>query len=405
METRDAVIVGARCAGSTLARSLAEKGWDVLLVDRDGFPSETISTHLIFPNTLARLEQLGALDALVSTHEMPLLEFRIVGLGHGIAGGFTPADGFDRAAAPRRFALDKAMLDSALAAGAKARLGERVVDLIGSGTVEDPVAGVVLESGERIAARWVFGADGRASTVAARLGVEKTRPLGGEVSFLFAYWRHVPNDGYATSEIRSDEVVNRWAVGDGLHLLIAWGDADFTRGSKAERLRRYLGRLRRFPETIEPEALERGEMVSELIVAPESLMRGFFRVPAGPGWALVGDACHFKHPATAQGIADAVEQGLYVAEALSGPDASLDGYEDWRDNRAAEQYEWSFTWGRFPQPESENLFRGWASESDAAQDLLDSFSRRVPPSRVLTTERLARWFPRTGGSGPSTSPR
>lgn len=55
-------------------------------------------------------------------------------------------------------------------------------------------------------------------------------------------------------------------------------------------------------------------------MTPESLMRGFFRPPAGPGWALVGDACHFKHPGTAQGIADAVEQAIYVAKALDAGD-------------------------------------------------------------------------------------
>ena len=82
----------------------------------------------------------------------------------------------------------------------------------------------------------------------------------------------------------------RWAGEDGVQLLIAWGDAEFTRGSKQQRLHRYLERLRAFPETIEPNALERAEMVSDLVVAPESLMRGFFRTPAGPGWALVGDA-------------------------------------------------------------------------------------------------------------------
>ena len=53
----------------------------------------------------------------------------------------------------------------------------------------------MLESGERIGAKWVFGADGRASMVAGRLGIEKTRPLKGEVTFLFAYWRGIPNDG------------------------------------------------------------------------------------------------------------------------------------------------------------------------------------------------------------------
>jgi 2-polyprenyl-6-methoxyphenol hydroxylase-like FAD-dependent oxidoreductase len=150
--------------------------------------------------------------------------------------------------------------------------------------------------------------------------------------------------------------------------------------------------LRGFPAAIETGDLERAEMVSDLAVAPESLMRGFFRTPAGPGWALVGDACHFKHPATAQGIADAIEQAIYVAEGLGGRDPLLAGYEEWRDGRAREHYEWSFLWGRFPRPASEGFFRGWAGEADAGQDLRDSFSRLVEPSAVMSKERLGRWF-------------
>jgi hypothetical protein len=79
-------------------------------------------------------------------------------------------------------------------------------------------------------------------------------------------------------------------------------------------------------------------------------------------------------------------------EALSCDTPSLEAYEEWRDARASQHYEWSFSWGRFPPPESENLFRGWAREADAAQDLRDSFSRRIEPSGVLNRERLARWF-------------
>ena len=89
--------------------------------------------------------------------------------------------------------------------------------------------------------------------------------------------------------------------------------------------------IRRFPETLDPTLLDDAEMVTEVTVAPETLMRGFFRKPTGPGWALVGDACYFKHPGTAQGIGDAVEAALYVADSLSGAGASLDGYEEWRD--------------------------------------------------------------------------
>ena len=318
MEEKDAVIVGARCAGSTLAIGLAERGWDVLLVDRDTFPSETISTHGVYPNTLARFEQLGVMDTLRASHHVALLANRLVGLGHEVAGLFSPIDGYDRMAVIRRSALDKAIVDTALAAGAEARFGERVVDLIGSGTEEDPVSGVVMENGDRVKAKWVFGADGRGSTVARKLGIEKERVQQGEVAFLFAYWRDIPDDGYGTLEIHEREFASRTAVEDGLHLLIAIGDAELSRGTQRERRQKYGELLRRFPEMIEPDVLERAEMVTDVIVAPESLMRGFFRKPTGPGWALLGDAGHFKHPGTAQGICDAVEQAIYIAEATLG---------------------------------------------------------------------------------------
>jgi 2-polyprenyl-6-methoxyphenol hydroxylase-like FAD-dependent oxidoreductase len=393
MEEKDAVIVGARCAGSTLAIELAERGWDVLVIDRDTFPSKTVSTHFVYPNTVARFEQLGVLDRLRAEHQVPLVANRILGLGYEIAGTFTPVGGFDRCIGPRRSVLDQAIVDTALAAGAEARLGERVVDLIGAGTEDDPVSGVVLENGDRVRAKWVFGADGRGSTVAGKLGLEKERPQRGELAFLFGYWKDIPDNGHMTLYANEDAVGNRWAIEDGLHILIAGGDAEFTKGTTEDRHRNYVEQLRRMPELVEPEILERAEMVTELTVAPESLMRGFFRRPTGPGWALLGDASHFKHPATAQGISDAVEQAIYLAERLSGADPSLDDYEPWRDARAAEHYDWSFTWARFPDPAFAGpLFRGWASDADAGQDLRDTFSRHVEPSELMTPERMARWF-------------
>jgi 2-polyprenyl-6-methoxyphenol hydroxylase-like FAD-dependent oxidoreductase len=393
MEERDAVIVGARCAGSTLAIALADQGWDVLLIDRDTFPSDTVSTHFMYPNTIARFEELGILETLLSSHEVPFLASRFVGLGHRIEGLYTPIAGFDRGMGPRRVELDAAIVETALAKpGVTGRFESKVVDLIGSGTEGDPVSGVVLDDGDQVEAKWVFGADGRGSTVAGKLGIEKERPQQGEISFLFGYWAGIPNDGFSTLDIRFDHILSKWVGADGIHLLVIAGDAEMTQGSKEERMSRYLEGLRLFPETLPHYQLDRAEMISDLVVAPESLMRGFFRRPAGSGWALLGDAAHFKHPGTAQGICDAVEQAIYIAEQLSGPDPTLDEYEAWIDERAAEHYDWSFAWGRFPRAESENLFRGWAAEPDAAQDLRDTFSRRVLPSQVMSEERLSRWF-------------
>ena len=63
---RDAIVVGARCAGAATAMLLARKGYDVLLVDRARFPSDTVSTHVIHPPGLTALRRWGLLDDLVA---------------------------------------------------------------------------------------------------------------------------------------------------------------------------------------------------------------------------------------------------------------------------------------------------------------------------------------------------
>ena len=57
----DAIVVGARCAGSPTAMLLARKGYRVLLVDKATFPSDTISTHILGPHGAEILGRWGLL--------------------------------------------------------------------------------------------------------------------------------------------------------------------------------------------------------------------------------------------------------------------------------------------------------------------------------------------------------
>src|SRR5690349_1995534 len=57
----DAIIIGARVAGASLAILLGRQGRRVLLVDRDHFPSDTLSTHYLQAPAVAALERLGVL--------------------------------------------------------------------------------------------------------------------------------------------------------------------------------------------------------------------------------------------------------------------------------------------------------------------------------------------------------
>src|SRR6188474_1772918 len=62
--TYDAIVVGARCAGSPTAMLLARAGHRVLLVDRARFPSDTLSTHYIHQSGVACLERWGLRDRI-----------------------------------------------------------------------------------------------------------------------------------------------------------------------------------------------------------------------------------------------------------------------------------------------------------------------------------------------------
>lgn len=386
----DAVVVGARCAGATLATRLARAGWRVALVDRARFPSDTVSTHVLFPDALHELEALGALDRLRAQHTLSPVRYAWRVLGQEVAGTFTPVGAHDRCLSVRRIALDCVLVDLAVEAGAHLHEGHRVRGLVGTGSAEDPVRGVALEDGQRLLAPWVIGADGQNSTVARRLGLVPDRPRRGEFAMLLGYWRGLPPSGWCRIDAHERVALMSVPVEDGLHLLAVSGPPDITRGSVEDRAARYHEQLRQFPAVLNPRLLADAELVAEVVSVPETMLRGFHRPAAGPGWALVGDAGHLKHPSTAQGITDAIHQSRYVADALVAGD-DLSGYQQWRDARAAGHDEWSFAAAQFPTPSTAGLYAGIAADREAAQQFLDTFTKRTTIAEVITPERSARW--------------
>src|SRR4051794_24027124 len=123
-EDYDAIIVGARCAGSPTAMLLAEKGYRVLVVDRSTFPSDTLSTHMIHGPGIAALGRWGVLEELLSA-VCPRVDQSSSDCGPvTISGTQLPAVGGGRvSSAPRRTVLDKILVDAADRAGAEVHEG------------------------------------------------------------------------------------------------------------------------------------------------------------------------------------------------------------------------------------------------------------------------------------------
>ena len=97
----DAIVVGARCAGSPTAMLLARKGYRVLLVDRAKYPSNTLSTHFIRPSRRRPTEALGSPGASRSLG-LPADRQVQAGLGQvSLFGSPPPLDGVAESYAPR----------------------------------------------------------------------------------------------------------------------------------------------------------------------------------------------------------------------------------------------------------------------------------------------------------------
>src|SRR5688500_10352802 len=124
----DAIVVGARCAGSPTAMLLARKGYRVLVVDRATFPSDTISTHLVHPLGVAALSRWGLMERLRATGCPPIHTYAFDFGPFTITGA--PGTPDARVAyCPRRLVLDKLLVDAAAEAGAEIREGFTVEKL------------------------------------------------------------------------------------------------------------------------------------------------------------------------------------------------------------------------------------------------------------------------------------
>lgn len=145
---------------------------------------------------------------------------------------------------------------------------------------------------------------------------------------------------------------------------------------------------------------------------------GYLREAAGPGWALVGDAGHFKDPTPGQGIADAIRQGQHLAAAIEAGlgagdlDGRLRDWWKWRDDDDAWDMDWFAHDMGSPSPTSplaREVLRGLTHEPGGAELFMRVINHDLRPSEVFTRRRglaaLARSPPPVPAASPPSSGR
>lgn len=128
METvYDAAVLGAGIAGSGIAKALADKGWRVLLIDRQRFPRHKVCGEFLSPESLSSLRSLGLSNTVASLQPCAIQRARLV-LSHGAVIEM-PLPG--TALGVSRYALDAALHEAALCSGAHIVTGEAALGLHG----------------------------------------------------------------------------------------------------------------------------------------------------------------------------------------------------------------------------------------------------------------------------------
>lgn len=402
----DAIIVGARCAGSSLAMLLARRGYRVLLIDRQSFPSDmTMSTHFIHQRGIACLSRWGLRDQILATESRPVERFEIDMGPFTLSGSAPPVDGETSAFAPRRRLLDEILVRAAVGSGADLREGCRVETLL---TEDGSVAGVkgVTSNGSAFSekARIVVGADGPSSRVAAEVQASEYKSKPALQGTAWIYWNGVPLEAIEL-HLREYEAIYAFPSSDHGTLIGANWSIERFRTARRDIEASYFGLLRRA-------APELAERVMHAKRADEKMYlgstRNFFRKACGPGWVLLGDAHYKKDPCTAQGITDAFCDAEVLADvidhALRGEGNLLQALEEYERGRVAWAipfYELTCQMATFapPAPEMLAIYTALQNNQEDTDAFFGLITEAVSPVQFFAPENVNRILKRSASPG------
>jgi 2-polyprenyl-6-methoxyphenol hydroxylase-like FAD-dependent oxidoreductase len=392
----DAIIVGARCAGSPTAMLLARRGFKVLLVDRATFPSDTISTHILWPHGAEILRRWGLLQHLAATGVAPICRPMTFDVGPFALRGTVPDanDGMG-GFCPRRTVLDALLVNAAAESGADVREGFTVDELL---VADDTVIGIRghAKGGKSVEerARIVIGADGVNSFVARTVRAPEYDAQPVAACGYYSYFSGIRQDDIELYP-RDHVAFGGAPTNDGLHLvMVNWPAKDFTtvRGDVEGHVWRALEAAPDFLARVREGRRE--EKWYGTAGVP-----GYFRKPYGKGWALVGDASYNRDPITAQGISDAFIDAEALVEALgtglsrSGVvDDRLAVHELARNERVRPMYEFTTHLAALgpPPPDMQALFGALRGNQDAINAFLSAITGAIPLSDFMSNENIAR---------------
>ena len=326
----DVVIIGARCAGAATALLLARSGAKVLVIDRQAYGSDTMSTHALMRGAIVQLNRWGLIPRVVAART-PSIRATTFHYGREpVRVDIKPEHGIDCLFAPRRTVLDSLLVDAAREAGAEVRHGIALSELQFASSGRVMGASLREEGGACMVVRSdiIIGADGRQSTVAqlvnARAYIEGFNASG----IVYGYYEDLNRSGLHW-HFAKNVAAGVIPTNSGHCVFAAVPAAQFHATFRGDVMAGFLRVLASNCLDLRAD-VDRATQIGRL--------RGFAGVASylrqchGPGWALVGDAGYFKDPLTAHGITDALRDAQLLSRAiLDGGTGAFEAHQRERD--------------------------------------------------------------------------
>jgi flavin-dependent dehydrogenase len=389
----DAIVIGARCAGSPTAMLLAQKGYRVLLVDKATFPSDTMSTHYIHPRGVAHLKRWGVLEQVIDSNCPPVAQATFDLGPFALVASTLPVDGVAAGYGPRRTVLDTILVDAAVKAGAELREGFSMQELIMDG---ERVTGIRGRSASGMPvteeAHLIIGADGMRSLVARSVQAPEYHRVPSLSCGYYSYWSGIDIEGVEFYPREGCTMLAFPTNDDLVCVACVWPQQMFPT-IRADIEGNFNKTLDLAPALAQRVRLGKRE---ERFVGTADVPN-FFRKPYGPGWALVGDAGYHKDPILAHGITDAFRDAELLAAAvhagLSGQrplEEALAEYERQRNEAAFPIYELSTQFARLepPSPEMQQLFAAMRGNQAATECYFATIEGTISPAEFFSPENI-----------------
>ena len=319
------IVIGGGPSGSTAATLIAQKGYNVRLLEREHFPRFHIGESLI-PQTYWVMKRLNMLDKMKSSEFIRKYSVQFVGASGRLSEPFYFLDNNPHESSQtwqvKRSEFDQRMIENAAEHGVDVQHGVRVLEVFFEG---DRAVGVRVqdEAGgeERIErADVIVDASGQSSLIQGKLGIrEWDQEL--KKAAVWTYWegaqRDIGRDEGATVVLQvqgkagwfwyiplHDNIISVGVVADQSYLFKNRDSKEFEAIYQAE--------VDKCPAV--KQRISLGKRVAPYRAAKEYSYRS--RRAAGNGWVLVGDAFGFLDPLYSSGVLLALKSGELAADAV-----------------------------------------------------------------------------------------